>query len=74
MLDHAGEAPWGGGIDTTVELAGLSRELAANDWQWRRFEQHPRFGRAHERNACSPCPTPTPEPALRQHQASVEVS
>jgi metallophosphoesterase (TIGR03767 family) len=51
MLDHAGEAPWHGGIETTVELAGLSRELAANDWQWRRFPEHPRYGRAEERNA-----------------------
>jgi metallophosphoesterase (TIGR03767 family) len=51
MLDHAGEAPWSGGVDTTTELAGLSRELAANDWQWRRFSEHPRFGRPDERNA-----------------------
>jgi metallophosphoesterase (TIGR03767 family) len=58
MLDHAGEAPWGGGIETTIELAGLSRELAANDWQWRRFEEHPRFGRPHERNARLALPDP----------------
>jgi metallophosphoesterase (TIGR03767 family) len=50
MLDHAGEVPWGGGTDTTVELAGLSRELAANDWQWRRYPEHPGAGRPDERN------------------------
>jgi metallophosphoesterase (TIGR03767 family) len=58
MLDHAGEAPWRGGIDTTLELAGLSRELAANDWQWRQFERHPRFGRPEERNARMALPDP----------------
>ena len=58
MLDHAGEAPWRGGIATTLELAGLSRELAANDWQWRRFEEHPRFGRMGERNVRLALPDP----------------
>jgi metallophosphoesterase (TIGR03767 family) len=33
MLDHAGDAPWSGTIDSPAALAGLSRELAANDWQ-----------------------------------------
>jgi metallophosphoesterase (TIGR03767 family) len=35
MLDHAGEAPWQGGVADVTALAGLSRELAANDWQTR---------------------------------------
>jgi metallophosphoesterase (TIGR03767 family) len=60
MLDHAGESPWRGGIDSTVELAGLSRELAANDWQWRRFPEHPRYGRADERNVQLSLPDPVP--------------
>ena len=53
MLDHAGEAPWTGSVDDVDALAGLSRELAANDWQWRRtpLEAHPRGGRREDRNA-----------------------
>jgi 3',5'-cyclic AMP phosphodiesterase CpdA len=35
MLDHDGEVPWSGRIDSVTALAGLSRELAANDWQRR---------------------------------------
>jgi metallophosphoesterase (TIGR03767 family) len=52
MLDHAGAAPWDGSIDSIEALAGLSRELAANDWQWRGtpLESHPRAGRVEERN------------------------
>jgi metallophosphoesterase (TIGR03767 family) len=50
MLDHAGEAPWSGDIDSIEGLAGLSRELAGNDWQWRRYAEHPRAGRSDERN------------------------
>ena len=49
MLDHTGTAPWDGSIDSTGALAGLSREVAANDWQWRRYAEHPRYGRADER-------------------------
>jgi metallophosphoesterase (TIGR03767 family) len=53
MLDHAGIAPWDGATDDPMALAGLSRELAANDWQWRHheLERHPRAGRKRERNA-----------------------
>jgi metallophosphoesterase (TIGR03767 family) len=52
MLDHAGSAPWAGTVDGTITLAGLSRELAANDWQWRRggLERQPRAGHAQSRN------------------------
>ncbi len=52
MVDHAGSAPWTQKTDSLDELAGLSRELAANDWQWRGqpLEQHPRAGTAAERN------------------------
>jgi hypothetical protein len=52
MLDHAGGAPWDGSIDSPLALAGLSRELSANDWQWRRLplERHPRSGTATDRN------------------------
>ncbi len=53
MLDHTGDAPWSGDADRVDAIAGLSRELAANDWQWRRdpLEQHPRSGRPEDRNA-----------------------
>jgi metallophosphoesterase (TIGR03767 family) len=50
MLDHSGLAPWDGTTDSVDALAGLSRELAANDWQCRRYPEHPRYGRADERN------------------------
>ena len=52
MVDHAGSAPWGGTTDRPDELAGLSRELAANDWQWRGqpLGQHPRAGASSDRN------------------------
>jgi hypothetical protein len=52
MLDHAGDAPWGGDAAGVDAIAGLSRELAANDWQWRRdpLEEHPRSGRVEDRN------------------------
>jgi metallophosphoesterase (TIGR03767 family) len=33
MLDHAGESPWTGSIDSPCALAGLSRQLAGADWQ-----------------------------------------
>ncbi len=60
MLDHAGEAPWTGAIDTVPALAGLSRELAANHWQWREWPlaEHPRAGARTERNVLLPVPDP----------------
>jgi 3',5'-cyclic AMP phosphodiesterase CpdA len=53
MLDHTGSAPWGGATDSIAELAGLSRELAANDGPWRDapLRTHPRAGSAADRNA-----------------------
>jgi metallophosphoesterase (TIGR03767 family) len=53
MIDHSGEAPWSGAIRSVDEIAGLSRELAANDWQWRQkpLEEHPRGGGRADRNA-----------------------
>ena len=52
MLDHAGPTPWPGTIGDVVELAGLSRELAANDWQWHHHDhhEHPRAGTPRDRN------------------------
>jgi metallophosphoesterase (TIGR03767 family) len=52
MIDHTGTAPWDGGTDSIEALAGLSRELAANNWQWRAtpLESHPQAGRLEERN------------------------
>ena len=35
MLDHAGPAAYGGRLTDPVPLAGLARELSANDWQER---------------------------------------
>jgi hypothetical protein len=58
MVDHAGTAPWDGGTGSIESLAGLSREVAANDWQWRRFEEHPRAGRPDERNVLLYLPDP----------------
>ena len=60
MLDHAGEAPWTGSTDAVPALAGLSRELAANHWQWREFPlaEHPRSGARTERNVLLPLPDP----------------
>ncbi|WP_375499510.1 TIGR03767 family metallophosphoesterase [uncultured Jatrophihabitans sp.] len=60
MLDHAGEAPWNGAIDSVPALAGLSRELAANHWQWREWPlaEHPRSGARYERNVLLPLPDP----------------
>ncbi len=52
MLDHDGELPWSGAVDSIAAIAGLSRELAANDWQRRVSElsRHPRVGVAADRN------------------------
>jgi 3',5'-cyclic AMP phosphodiesterase CpdA len=52
MVDHAGQAPWDETIASIPALAGLSRELAANDWQSRQFPfaEQPRAGRPDERN------------------------
>ncbi len=52
MLDHAGLAPWDGSIDSTVGIAGLSRELAVNDWQYLRYsvDENPRTGPVDQRN------------------------
>jgi metallophosphoesterase (TIGR03767 family) len=60
MLDHSGQAPWSGALDTPAALAGLSRELAANDWQWRAsaLEHHPRAGSRGDRNARLHLPDP----------------
>jgi metallophosphoesterase (TIGR03767 family) len=55
MLDHAGEAPWSGRLATAVELAGLSRELAANDWQ---NVSPDGAGSAEDRNVVLPLPDP----------------
>ncbi|MGN6130078.1 MAG: TIGR03767 family metallophosphoesterase [Nocardioidaceae bacterium] len=47
MLDHLGPASYAGRTDGTLPLAGLARELAANDWQER--DTH-REGVPEERN------------------------
>ncbi len=52
MLDHAGSAPWAAGDVSVDGIAGLSRELAANDWQWLQhaLDDHPRSGSIDARN------------------------
>jgi metallophosphoesterase (TIGR03767 family) len=66
-IDHAGEASWDGGIDGPLELASLSRVLAANDWQLRsrRGTDERSAGRAIDRNIELVLPDPwhpTPTP------------
>jgi metallophosphoesterase (TIGR03767 family) len=60
MINHAGPATWGGAIDSPLALAGLSRELAANDWQSRHYpiDEHPRAGRQDDRNVLLHLPDP----------------
>ena len=60
MVDHEGEAPWSGSVADPVALAGLSRELAANDWQGGRPEhvKHPPAGRPDDRNVILTLPDP----------------
>ncbi|MGN6606257.1 MAG: TIGR03767 family metallophosphoesterase, partial [Jatrophihabitans sp.] len=55
MVDHVGEAPWSGAIDSPTALAGLSRELAANDWQQVIGEPS---GTARDRNVLLPLRDP----------------
>jgi hypothetical protein len=52
MVDHGGVSPWDGAIDSVDGIAGLSRELAANDWQYLKYplEQNPRGGAPDQRN------------------------
>jgi metallophosphoesterase (TIGR03767 family) len=58
MLDHTGTMPWDGSTGTVEGLAGLSREVAANDWQWRHHESHPRVGTLRDRNVLMYLPDP----------------
>jgi metallophosphoesterase (TIGR03767 family) len=58
MIDHDGIAPWDGSTDSIEGLAGLARELAANDPQWRRYAEHPRAGAADGRNVLLYLPDP----------------
>jgi len=62
MVDHAAPPAWTGQLDFPLELAALSRELAANDWQWRghHVDAHPRAGKSDERNAHLLLPDPWP--------------
>ena len=60
MIDHLGELPWSGGIESVTAMAGLSRQLAANDWQYRPddFSRHPLAGTALDRNVLLHLPDP----------------
>ena len=60
MLDHTGELPWSGRIDSLAAMAGLSRQLAANDWQFDRahLTRHHRIGTADDRNVLLHLPDP----------------
>lgn len=67
MVDHAGDLPWDGSTDSPLALAGLSRELAANDWQTRHLlHEHPAAGRRQDRNVLLTVPDPfVPAPRRR---------
>jgi hypothetical protein len=60
MLDHVGELPWSGGVKSIAEIAGLSRELAVNDWQRRTtdFADQRRAGTLTDRNVLLRLPDP----------------
>jgi metallophosphoesterase (TIGR03767 family) len=47
MLDHSGPTAYGGRLGDPLPLAGLARELAANDWQLRDSDMR---GGAEDRN------------------------
>lgn len=54
LIDSAAEAEWGGGLDSPLELAALSRELAANDphrWDRPRVDDLRYRGSRADRNA-----------------------
>lgn len=63
MLDHAGSLPWDGSIDGPLKLAGLSRELAANDYRLREhaLARLPRAGSVDTRNVLLPLRDPWAE-------------
>jgi metallophosphoesterase (TIGR03767 family) len=60
MVDHTGELPWSGRVDSVAAMAGLSRQLAANDWQFDRTDlaRHHRVGTALDRNVLLHLPAP----------------
>jgi len=60
MVDHSGELPWSGQVDSVTALAGLSRQLAANDWQFRPADlrAHPLTGAPMDRNVLLHLPDP----------------
>ena len=60
MVDHAGELPWSGRVDSVAAMAGLSRQLAANDWQFDRtdFARNHRVGTPGDRNVLLHLPSP----------------
>ena len=60
MVDHSGELPWSGQVESVTAMAGLSRQLAANDWQFRPddFSRHPTAGTPLDRNVLLHLPDP----------------
>lgn len=60
MVDHTGELPWSGRVDSVGAMAGLSRQLAANDWQFDRtdFNRNHRTGTPADRNVLLHLPAP----------------
>lgn len=60
MVDHAGELPWSGEVDSVAAMAGLSRQLSANDWQFDRSDlsRNHRVGTAADRNVLLHLPAP----------------
>jgi metallophosphoesterase (TIGR03767 family) len=60
VLDHQGAAEWDGGVDEPIQLAALSRLLAANDWQLREHDgtRERGAGRVVDRNVELVLPDP----------------
>lgn len=60
MVDHTGELPWSGRVDSVAAMAGLSRQLSANDWQFDRADlaRNHRVGTAADRNVLLHLPAP----------------
>ncbi|MET3804618.1 metallophosphoesterase (TIGR03767 family) [Nakamurella sp. UYEF19] len=60
MVDHSGELPWSGSLRSTTAMAGLSRQLAANDWQFRPEDlaRHVLVGTPTDRNVLLHLPDP----------------
>jgi hypothetical protein len=71
IIDHSGPVAGAAVLTNTVSLAGLSRELAANDWQDR---TDARRGHIEDRNVELLVPAPFSVSSLLQPQADLALS